>query len=280
MAEKNLYVHQNFNEQQVLNAVLERVGVQTVADAAALATLTTTLQTLPVPETKRVMVFRTDNLTFYVWDGGGATGVFQTSGSPTGAMVFRGGLDGSSTVVSTTTVTDGTNTYGNIKTGNTFIFTVAGTLPAAFGSAVVEIGDTLIFRGTTAGEYADNTELTTAANWTIVQNNVGAASNTTLGLVRTATSTEVRDGTTGAPTPSVIKSDSISARQHAPVAFNLVANTGFVITHNLNTKNVSVVIRDSADQEIGVLVEHTSVNTVTITSNVALTGVLAFITSW
>ncbi len=279
MAEKNLYVHQNFNQQQVLNAVLERVGIQAVADAAALATLTTTLQGLA--ETKRVMVFRSDNLTFYVWDGGDATGVFQPSaGGSSGAMIFRGGLDGSATVVTGATVEDGVDTYANIKTGNTFIFTVAGTLPAAFGSSVVEIGDTLIFRGTTAGEYADNTELTTASNWTIVQNNVGVASDTVLGLVRTATATEVRDGSTGAPTPSVIKSDSISARQHAPVAFNLVANTGFVITHNLNTRNVSVTVRDAAHQEIGVLIEMTSVNTITITSNVALTGVFAYITSW
>lgn len=280
MAQKNIYVDHNLNGQSLVNATLNRVGIQVVADATARGTLQTTLQGLV--ETKRILILQNDTKVFYLWDGNGGTGVFESAGgSAAGAMIFRGGLDAAAGVsISGATVIDGTDTYANIQVGNVWVFTTAGTLPANMGSHVVEIGDQLIFRGPVAGTFATNGELTTASAWTVVQNNVGAASTTTLGLVSLATSTEVRDGSSGSPAPTVISSGDIDARRHSPSTFNLVTNTPFAISHNLNTTDVTVVIRDSAGQEIDVLVEHTDVNTVTITSNVALTGVKAYITSW
>lgn len=281
MAEKKIYVDQNLQGQKLTDAVLLRAGMQTVANLAALNALATSLQGLV--ETKRVIVFREDISAFYVWDGGGATGAFvqATGGSVAGSMVFRGGLQADVVVDVGATITDGVpTTYSNIKVGHQFIFTTAGTLTADFGSPVVEVGDQLIFKGPIAGETATHAELIAGGAWTVIQNNLGAASNTTLGTVRTATATEVRDGATGAPTPSVIKSDSISARQFSQTGITLVANTAFTLTHNLNTKNVRVVITDSADEEIGLLVVHTGVNAVDITSNVGLSNVKAYITSW
>jgi hypothetical protein len=215
MAENKHYVNLNLQQQQLIDPQLTRAGIQTVANAAGLTSLTTTLQGLV--ETKRVFVIQSDTLTLYIWDGGGATGAFQaSSGTPvTGAMTFRGGLDQASTVISTTTITDGSLTYGSIKTGDTFIFNGVGgtaTLPANIGSHIVESGDQLIFRGTTAGATATNGELTTAANWTVLQNNVSAATTTTLGLAREATTSQVNAGVSGAPTPAFVTPETLALR--------------------------------------------------------------------
>lgn len=215
MAEIKQYVDLNLQSQQLVDANLTRAGIQTVANAAGLSSLTTTLQGLV--ETKRVFVIQSDTLTLYIWDGGGATGAFQaSSGSAvTGAMTFRGGLDQASTVISTTTITDGSLTYGSVKTGDTFIFNGVGgtaTLPANIGNHIVESGDQLIFRGTTAGATATNGELTTAANWTVLQNNVSAATTTTLGLAREATTSQVNAGVSGAPTPAFVTPETLALR--------------------------------------------------------------------
>ena len=141
------------------------VGLQYVADAAALTTLAGTLS----GETKKIVVFQADTKVIHVWNG---TSFDATSTPTTGVFKIRGGLDGSGPIaISAATVTDGTLTYSNIQNGNLFIVTVAGTLPSNMGSSILEVGDWIVFTGTTAGTYATNGELTTAANWTVIQNN-------------------------------------------------------------------------------------------------------------
>ena len=75
MAQKKQYVDLNLNGQQLLDSQLNRAGIQTVADATDLSTLTTTLQKLS--ESKRVFVFQIDNRTMHIWDGAGLSGVFE-----------------------------------------------------------------------------------------------------------------------------------------------------------------------------------------------------------
>lgn len=75
MAQKKQYVDLNLNGQQLLNSQLSRAGIQTVADATELGTLTTTLQKLS--ESKRVFVFQIDNRTMHIWDGDGPSGAFE-----------------------------------------------------------------------------------------------------------------------------------------------------------------------------------------------------------
>jgi hypothetical protein len=111
-------------------------------------------------------------------------------------MTFRGGLNAAGPITVTGTVVgDGTNNYDDILVGNTWIFTSAATVTALGGSFVVESGDQLIFRGPIAGATATNGELTNNSSWTVVQNNIGAASETTAGYVELATDAETQTGT-------------------------------------------------------------------------------------
>lgn len=67
--------------------------------------------------------------------------------------------------------------------GDTYTVTVAGTYNWTTGSAVLEVGDVLIAE--------QDGVLNNVANWTIVQNNIGAASETVAGYIEIATQAEV-----------------------------------------------------------------------------------------
>lgn len=276
MADRKFYVDINAQGQKLVNAELSNVGLQYVADAAALATLAGTL----TGETKKIVVYQVDTKVIHVWNG---TSFDATSTPISGVFKIRGGLDGSGPIaISAATVTDGTLTYADIQNGNLFIVTVAGTLPANMGSHILEVGDWIVFSGTTAGTFATNGELTTASNWTVIQNNVSAATTTTLGLARQATQSQVDTGVSGSPTPAFVNPETLkatlAARKVVSAALSLPANTPTDVTHNfttlgfitdLNQVTVEVVLSSTKEKvEVSVI---KAANKITLESNPPIT---------
>lgn len=293
MAEKNLYIHQNLNGQQVINAELNRVGIQTVPDlttpVTGLNALTTTLQGLV--ETKRVIVFKADTKSIHVWDGNGGTGVFeQVSGGAAGDIFdIRGNL------TPTTQIAAG----DNVNKGDVWIVTTAGVwynttdgLPSVTDPGfdpdgiLLEIGDIVIYSGPVTGEYATDAQLGVVTNWIAIQKNIDAATETSLGLSRIASDTDMQNGTSASPTPAFISpeklayvKDNNTAYKYAETIASLLANTPTTVTHNLGTKKVQVTVTDSNDEEIGVLVDRNSATQITLTSNVALTNINVYVSA-
>jgi hypothetical protein len=99
-------------------------------------------------------------------------------GAVTGGVVYKGGFD------PTASAGDGDPDLDTITsvTGDMYTTTVAGTYNWTTGSAVLEIGDVLIAES--------DGVLNNVADWTIVQNNLGQADETTDGYVRIATQVE------------------------------------------------------------------------------------------
>jgi hypothetical protein len=143
--------------------------------------------------------------------------------------------------------------------GDLYKISVAGKIGGASGPSV-QVGDTII---ATAASAAGN-HATVGSNWNIIQANVDQASTASLGLVQLATSTEAEAKTDSnkALTPSAIA--------NFPVKKTFTIGDGstaaIAVTHNLNTQDVVVSVRDASTNE-GVIVDWkpNTVNQVTIT---------------
>jgi hypothetical protein len=101
----------------------------------------------------------------------------------TGGLVYQGGFDPTAGAGAGSPDLDTITS----STGDTYTVTVAGTYNWTTGSAVLEVGDVLIAES--------DGVLNDVADWTIVQNNIGAASETEAGYIELATQAEV-DGET------------------------------------------------------------------------------------
>lgn len=171
------------------------------------------------------------------------------------AMVFKGGIDAS------------TNPdYPAGDAGDTHKITVAGKIGGASGIDVT-VGDTIYCTvdSSAAGDHA-----TVGANWTIVQANVDAASDTTQGLVELATAAEAeaRTDTTRAVTPVSLASFPVIK------AFDIGdgSTTAIAVNHNLGTKDVIYSIRQNSDDAfVDVEAVATDTNNLTLTFTVAPT---------
>jgi len=275
MASKNFYVDINLQEQQLIDANLSgKIGIPSVANDAALTTLAGQL----TGNTNKIFVFHELKKTFYVWNGTS----FDSVGGAVGAFVARGGLDAAAGIsIATTTITDGTNTYNNISNGNIFLITDPGTI-TFLGSQIVETGDWLVFAGTPVGDFANNSELTDVNNWTIIQNNVSAATTTTLGLVREATQTEVNEGNTTGASPAAVTPErlkaTLAARKVSFTSEALANNAPTPFVHNFTTNgyitdvnqvNVEVVL--SSTKEVVEVKVIKQTNQVTLESNKTIT---------
>lgn len=260
MASKQIFVDLDLKGNKLNDAELALVGFQPVADAAALTTLASALTT--ASETRKIFVWKADSKTLHVWNG---TSFDSPTSSIDGGLRLRGGV----TVTSQITAAD------NVKKGDLWVFsnagnwfnTVTGVAGAApgFGTAyVVEPGDHVIFTGTPAGEFASDAELGVYANWTVIQNNVTAASDTVLGLVRTATQAQVNSGVSGAPLPAAVTPETLKAtlqtagngvaantgRKVVRLAIALVANTPVAVIHDFTT---SGYITDKSQAQVTVI---------------------------
>jgi len=164
------------------------------------------------------------------------------------AMVYKGGIDASANP-----------NYPAANAGETYKITVAGLIGGAGGIAV-QVGDTLIC---TVDASASGNQATVGANWTIVQSNVDKATTTTLGLTQFATNAEAlaKTVTDKAVTPVAL----VGYTQSKVFTFGDGTATSFTLTHNLNTRDVIVQVRDAATHEIRYpKITNSTVNTVTI----------------
>lgn len=276
MAEIKQYVDLNLQAQTLKDAVLNTIGLQSVADASSLGTLATALS----GETRKIFVWQTDIKTLQVWNG---TSFDAITAPITGALNLRGGI----------TITTQLVAGDNIKKGDLWIFTnagnwfntvsgVTGADPGFAAAFVVEAGDYAIFTGTPAGTYATTAEIGAEANWSVIQNNVTAATTTTLGLAREATQSQVNTGVSGSPSPAFVTPETnkatLAARKVQSLALALAANTPTDVTHNFTT---SGYITDKSDVRTNVFLTSTgetvkvsvinAANKVTLESNKAIT---------
>lgn len=276
MAEIKQYVDLNLQAQTLKDAALEKVGLQFVADASALSTLAGTLS----GETRKIFVWQVDTKTLQVWNG---TSFDAITAPVTGALNLRSGI----------TITTQLVAGDNIKKGDLWIFTnagnwfntvtgVTGADPGFVTAFIVEAGDYAIFTGTPAGTYATTAEIGAEANWSIIQNNVTAATTTTLGLAREATQSQVNTGVSGAPTPAFVTPETnkvtLQARKVTSLALALVANTPTDVIHNFTTSGYIV---DKSEAQVTILLTSTgaevkvsvikAANKITIESHKAVT---------
>lgn len=176
----------------------------------------------------------------------------------TGALIFKGGYN----PVTNTPDIRATVPAGTIKTGFTYVVSVAGS----FLGESVEAGDMIIAEVDNAG--------TTLANWQIVNKNIPEilyATTLVDGLIRLATTAEGIAGTdnTKAITPLVLKAvlDQYTGGYYS--AFGNGSGTSFVVTHDLGTDRVLVQTRIVATKEEVVLAwKAASSTTVTLDMNI------------
>lgn len=197
-----------------------------------------------------LMVFDTDDDSPYFWDGSDWASV---GASINGAMVLRG------------VVAFGATEPVAPEVGDFYVFNTAGTNTWE-GSTVVEIGDSVVWDGTT---------------WQFIQTNITNASETNAGVIELATQTEVNVGTDTdrAVTPATLSGyldNQEVARTYFASGVSLVANTPFTVTHNLGLQNrnaFTISVFNTANEAVSVKVTSTTTNALTLTSSVALTGV-------
>lgn len=197
-----------------------------------------------------LLVYDTDLEILYLWDG---TAWLAINTTITGAMTLKG------------VVAHNAAEPGSPAIGDYYIFSSAGSNTWETDEAV-EAGDQVVWDGT---------------NWRYINRNVYDATETLAGKIEIATTSETNTGTddTRAVTPLKL-AGFISNRALAKVYFasglSLTADTPLTVTHNLGLQNrnaFTINVVDSTHSSISVDVDSTSVNALTLTSAVALTGV-------
>lgn len=172
-----------------------------------------------------------------------------------GQMVYIGGYN------ATTNVPD-LEVGTGIKIGYTYTVTEAGD----FFSEAVQVGDMLISEKDTP---------TLVTDWTIVNKNIPDivnSSETERGIIEIATQAEVDAGTddTRAVTPLKLKTrlDAFDISDTYSETFGNGILQSFTITHNLNSSDVNVVVREVASgMRVEVQWVVSSVNVITIGTN-------------
>lgn len=187
--------------------------------------------------------------------------------SVAGGLIYQGGFDGSTGYVDgTTNYLDDRGAQIAVNQGWTYTVTVAGT----FYDENVEVGDVLIAEGNLELEEG------TLANWTTVQNNVGLASASQIGIGNVAAGTGVdvsyANGTaTVSLTAVAAKSGSIAVPTSATYTYpNDITAT--------STNNVLIQLVDSNGETVYANVQRLTTTTFSVNYGVTEpTGVIALI---
>ena len=197
--------------------------------------------------------------------GVGATDVATkgyVDGLVTSAMKFQGVIDASTNPL-----------YPADSQGDVWQISVAGLVGGVNGVAV-EAGDMVVC---TAATSAGGAEATVGADYSILQNNTGAASTTVAGTVRLATGAEVTAGTAAnvAVTPADLAS-AISGVSGGSTPFTALvgdgALTSITVSHNLANQFCMVQVFDAvSNAEVIPDITLTDANTVTLNFTVAPT---------
>jgi len=206
-------------------------------------------------------VYDTTIKSAYYWDGA----AFQpVSPVIAGAMVYKG-------TYSDTVNTPTTPEMGHVYVWNGGNSTLTWSTQTFNPDAIVQNGDQIIYRG--------------SGVWDIFQADLNPASETDAGYIAISTQAATNAGTndTTAVTPSKLNGYRV-AKSLASVYFassvNTSALTPLTITHNLNLQNRNsfvISIKNSAHSEITLDVDSIDVNSLTITSSIALTGLFVSI---
>lgn len=198
-----------------------------------------------------------NNGTNQTWSSGKIYNEIQAAigQAQTGALQYKGNYD------PTTNTPDITNPATGVKTGWTYVVSVAGT----FLGEAVEAGDMIIAK-------QDNPQ-TDLSKWQLVNKNIPAivaATTTIQGIVRLATMTDYNNNdNTTAVTPALLKAVLVENVGGYYATFGDGSSTSFTITHGLNTDRVIAVIkRVSTKREIEVDWASPTSNTVTINVNI------------
>lgn len=198
---------------------------------------------------KGLSVWDTDLSALYIWNGS----AFVVQGGVSGAMTFKGA------------VAYNAAEPGSPATGDYYVFTTAGTNTWE-SSDVVQIGDSVVWDGT---------------NWRFIQGNILAASESVAGVIEIATQAETNTGTDDVRAVTPLKlatycTTKAFAKVYYVGSITLVANTPYTVTHSLALQNRNAFVckvTDSGHSEISVDIDSVDVNSLTITSAIAATGV-------
>lgn len=245
MAQRNIYTDINLNGQTLVAAKIY-----------PLPTSSRTSLSLGVGD-EGIHVFDTTLDELYAWSG---SAWIRAVSTVTGAMIFRGGIAANASAP------------GSPANGDTYVFTSAGTTGVSWSpQATVQVGDQVVW------DSANSV-------WRYIQANIDQATSSTIGLVALGTQAEVNAGTDSnkVVTPStlagLVPANSLTARLARRVVINissLAANTPQTVTHNLELANQNdvVVACWQGNALIDLAVSSSSVNAVSVESNVALSNV-------
>ncbi len=133
--------------------------------------------------------------------------------------------------------------------GDAYHISVAGRIGGGAGP-LVEPGDLVVATAINAG----GDHATVGSDWIIMQTNVDAATETTAGIIRIATTPEVNTGTddTIAVTPAKMAAYVASLITAGKFAVDVGDNaaTTINVSHALGTNDVSVTLRDTVTNEL------------------------------
>ncbi len=157
------------------------------------------------------------------WNG---TAWLALDNAPTNGFTLKGAIDASTNPAFPAAPSN----------GDTYLISVGGTV----GGTVVEVGDIL---------YRLN------GGWTVVQNNLQAASQAQAGYIRIATQIETNTGTDDATAVSPLKLATFFTTQStARKGFALITGDGvtssFVLTHTLATQDLIAQLRGVTSQQV------------------------------
>lgn len=176
-------------------------------------------------------------------------------------ITIKGGIDASTNP-----------NYPAAIVGDAYYITVDGKIGGAAGE-VVETGDMIIAITDNAG----GDEAAVGADWIVLQDNIGAASETIAGYIRIATQAETNTGTDDTTAITPLKLATYVASQISGGKFSVdVGNgvaTAIAVLHSLGTADVNVTVKDTSTlEQVEADVVMTDANTVTITFAVAPTA--------
>lgn len=237
MAKQNFLVDIDLNENQLLTSLFEILA----SDPGSLVEA-------------RFWYNSTDKRLKYF--NGTSTLIVADLSDVTGTLKFQGGYNATTNTPNLTAPAPGA-----IKTGYYWVVTVAGT----FFGTVLEVGDSL---------FSNIDDPSVLADWTIVQANVGYASETVAGIIKLATQVLTDAGVDDLTAVTPLKLNTWLTNKaitrkfvQTPVSIGTVPGVQ-TITHNLNTQDVQVEVYDTTTQvRYVVQVVPNTPNTVQISAN-------------
>lgn len=134
----------------------------------------------------------------------------------------------------------GSSPVAGTKAGDYWYVSVAGTT----GSVAFNVGDVIIAK-------INSASTSSAADWIQLEVNRGQATESVLGVSRIATQTEVNTGTNDTAYVTPLKLVTYLSNAVGGFAANVGdgSNLSYTLTHNLGTRDVTVLIYDNATYE-------------------------------